>query len=286
MQLGTEEQRWTVSEDERRRFEEDYRCWIRLLSRDAACRLFALQKPLQNEVLRSYHDFRDPGLVYRELSQAERIRGLARERISSFIVIETDAIIISPSISSPLAGAMDYAVAMNRRLFCQKKWYPIISLHSGYIRQSSDRILAFALEHEFEMSRIYQEIFSSPQPAHRRLSSEEKHEIMATALETSKTKLTITPDELLEDEQLMHQLAFTSPLLPKPYAEMAMLHYLKANLPCLEPRGTGSSSPEEEAFGEELAAEFAGWSQFSKETYDLFVREIAANLRDANRGYA
>ncbi|MBN1236170.1 MAG: hypothetical protein JW999_09000, partial [Methanotrichaceae archaeon] len=177
---------------------------------------------------------------------------------------------------------LDYAVAMNRRLFCQKLWFPIISLNSEYIRQSPDRTLAFALEHEFEMSRIYQDISSHL----RIISPDEKRDIMIQAQETSSKKLTITVEELMEDERLMHQLSLSSLLLPKPYAEMAMLHYLEANLPRLEPFGRKSASPEEEAFGEDLAAEFSSWSDFSIKTYRLFVREIAANLREANQGYA
>jgi hypothetical protein len=55
---------------------------------------------------------------------------------------------------------LDFAVAMNRRLFFQGLWFHIISLNSEYIRKSSDRLLTFALEHEFEMNRIYQEISS------------------------------------------------------------------------------------------------------------------------------
>lgn len=31
--------------------------------------------------------------------------------------------------------------------------------------------------------------------------------------------------------------------------------------------------------------EFQSWSEFSSQTYDLFVREVLLNLTDANRGY-
>jgi len=49
--------------------------------------------------------------------------------------------------------------------------------------------------------------------------------------------------------------------------------------------GRESLSPEEEVFGNELYEEFQSWSEFSSQTYDLFVREILLNLREANRGY-
>jgi len=270
-----------VPKDDRERFEKEYRDWIRLMSRDAACRLSALPLPEQKRILKAYEDFKDPCQVFRELSQEQRVRSLAGESISSFIVVETSSITFFPSISSTVPGALDYAVAMNRRLFCRKKWFPIIALNSEYIRLSPDHTLAFALEHEFEMSRIYQEISSRL----KIISPDEKRDIMNSAHEISQEKLTITPEELIEDERLMHQLSMSSPLLPKPYAEMALLHYLEANLPRLESFGRKSESAEEEAFGEELAAEFSNWSEFSAKTYDFFVREIAANLREVNRGY-
>lgn len=252
------------------------------MSRDAACRLSALPLFEQKRILKAYEDFKDPGQVFRELSQGERVRRLAGERISSFIVVETSGITFFPSVCSPIAGALDFAVAMNRRLFCRKLWFPIISLNSEYIRLSRDGILAFALEHEFEMSRIYQDISSRL----RTVSPDEKRDIMTSAREISPKKLTITAEELIEDEHLMHQLSMSSPLLPKPYAEMALLHYLQANLPRLEPFGRESARFEEEAFGEDLAEEFSSWSEFSAKTYGFFVREIAANLREASRGYA
>ena len=251
------------------------------MSRDAACRLSALPLPEQKRILLAYEDFKDPGLVYRELSQAQRVRSLAGDRISSFIVVETGSITFFPSICRPLPGVLDYAVAMNRRLFCRNLWFPIISLNSEYIRQSPDRILAFALEHEFEMSRIYQEISSRLNA----FSPDEKRDVMISAKEISQKKLTITPEELREDESLMHQLSLSSPLLPKPYAEMALLQYLEANFSRLESFGQKSASPKEEALGKELEEEFSGWSDFSTKTYGLFVREISANLRDANHGY-
>jgi hypothetical protein len=270
-----------MPKDDRERFKEEYRDWIRLMSRDAACRLSPLPHPEQKKILKAYEDFKDPGRVYRELSLAVRVKSLAAERISSFIVVETSAITFFPSVCSPIPGALDYAVAMNRRLFCRKLWFPIISLNSEYIRQSRDRTLAFALEHEFEMSRIYQEVSSRLQP----ISPDEKRDIMTSAKDFSQKKLTITPEELIEDDRLMNQLSISSPLLPKPYAEMALLHYLNANFSSLVPLGQKSAGPEEEAFGEELAEEFSSWSDFSAKTYELFVREIAANLREANQGY-
>ncbi|MGV8126433.1 MAG: hypothetical protein ACP5PV_04375 [Methanothrix sp.] len=271
-----------MQQDERVRFEKDYREWIRRMSLDAACRLSALPDAEQKSLLASYQELRDPGRVFRDISCRERIRSLAGERVDSFILVETVAVTFFPSAAIGLPGALDYAVAMNSRLFCRGRWYPVIGLNSQYIRRSSDRILAFALEHELEMSRIYQEMVSPG----KIISPDQKRNIMLSAQENTEKKLTITPEELREDDRLMQDLALCSPLLPKPYAEMALLCYLEENLPRLEGYGRKSSSDEEEAFGRELAAEFSGWKDFTIQTYDLFLREMAANIRDANRGYA
>jgi hypothetical protein len=209
------------------------------MSRDAAHRLLALSPAEQKTVLKAYEDFKDPIAVFRRLSQPERVKSLAGEKISSFIVIETDAVTFFPTVYSYIPGVLDYAVATNRRLFCQGLWFPIISLNSEYIRKSSDRVLRFALEHEFEMNRIYQEISLNL----KTLSQGERRDIMDSSKEITTERLKITQEELIEDEKLMYQLSKIQPLLPKPYAEKAMLRYLEANLPELQLFGQKSQSP-------------------------------------------
>ncbi|MDD1759860.1 MAG: hypothetical protein LUQ44_04580, partial [Methanothrix sp.] len=186
-----------------------------------------------------------------------------------------------PSVYSSAPAILDFAVAMNRCIFCKGLWFPIIVLNSAYIQQSSDRMLCFALEHELEMNRIYQSVSLNL----KALSREEKQNTMDSALEISANRLKITEQELIEDERLMHRVSMTQPLIPKPYAERAMLIFLEANLQRLQSFGRESLNPEEVVFGNELYEEFQSWSEFSQETYDLFVREILLNLREANRGY-
>ncbi len=266
-------------ERDREFFERDYRDWLLLMSRDAAHRLAALPPDRQKTVLKAYFDLKNPKAVFHKPSDHERVKRLSGERISSFIVVETEAMVFFPSIYTPLA--LDFAVAMNRRFFYRGLWFPIIALNSEYIRQSSDRVLSFTLEHEFEMSRIYQEISLNL----RALSPSEKRDVTDSAQKISAERIGITPEELIEDEKLMHLLSTTQPLIPKPYAESAMLLYLEDNFSELESYGLPSISPEEKAFGEELLKEFQSWSAFSKKTFELFVREISANIREANRGY-
>ncbi len=269
-----------MPEKDREFFERDYRDWLLLISRDAAHRLAAMPPDRRNAVLREYSALKNPRAVFHKLRDQSRVGRLGGERLSSFIVLETDAIVFFPSLYSP--AALDFAVAMNRRFFYRGLWFPIISLNSEYILQSSDRVLAFALEHEFEMSRIYQDLSLNL----RALSTDEKREVMESAEKNSTKKHSITQEELIEDEKLMHQLSSTQALIPKPYVERAMLLWLEENFSEVKSYGIPSTSPDEEAFGEELLREFQGWSEFSQKTFELFVREISANLRDANIGYS
>jgi hypothetical protein len=268
-----------VSEVDRERFEQDYKDWLMLMSRDAAHRLSAMPPTMRATVLNGYNRLKNPHSVFQRPSDMDRILRLAGVRISGFVVTVTEAVTFFPSIFS--MGALDYAVAMNRRFFYDGLWFPIIALNSEYVMRSSDRRLAFALEHELEMSRIYMEISMNL----RALSPDEKRNVVDSAKNLSIERQKITQEELIEDERLMHELSLSSSLIPKPYAESAMLIYLEDHLDEIGHLGQKSSNADEEAFGAGLLEEFRGWSDFSQRTYELFVRETIANLRDANKGY-
>lgn len=268
-----------MSDRDRERFEQDYKDWLLLMSRDASYKLAAMPPARRSAVIDGYNRLKNPHLVFRHPLDSERVERLAGERIANFIVVETDAITFFPSIYS--SGALDFAVAMNRRIFYKGLWFPIIALNSEYIHQSSDRILAFTLDHEFEMSRIYMEISMNL----RSLSPDEKRGVVDSAQNISTERLKITEVELFEDERLMQNLSSSEPLIPKPYAESAMLIYLEDNYDGIKHWGQNSRDPDEELFGAGLLEEFRGWSEFSQRTYKLFVSEVLSNLRDANKGY-
>lgn len=223
----------------------------------------------------------DPLRVFRPLSNPDRIGDLAGEKADGYILVETDAVTFFPSIGSPSPGALDYAVAMNRRYFFRGLWFSIISFNTEYLRRAQDTALAYALEHEFEMGKLYQEAFGEM----RKLSPGEKLEISQLAHQTSANKTKISLADLMDEERLMLELSGSQPAIPKPYAETALLAYLEGNFPELERFGRESEDDDEEAFGAELYAEFEGWSLFSKESYRLFVREVNQGLREAYRGY-
>lgn len=232
-------------------------------------------------VLQKYREMEDPHRVFRPLSDRDRVVDLGGEEADGYILVETDAMTFFPSIDSANPAALDFAVAMNRRFYCRGLWFSIISLNSEYLRQVSDRVLAYALEHEFEMGRLYQKAFQEM----RKLSPGEKLEISQLAHQTSVKKTKISLEDLIDEERLMLSLSESQPVIPKPYAETALLTYLDDNFPDLEKFGAKSEDAEEDAFGTELYEEFEGWSEFSIESYRLFVREAALGVSEAFRGY-
>ena len=264
------------------KFEQEYREWICSMSRDAALRLTEKSTAEREQITESYRMLQDPRLVFRLLSDPRRIERLAGEEVLKYVLVETDAITFFPSIHTSMSGILDFAVAMNRRLFFQDLWFPIIALNAEYIKRSSDDVLGFALEHEFEMGRIYETISANL----KAISGEEKREIANAAQDISAKRRQITQSQLIEDEKLMIQLSMSQPLIPKPYAEMALLLYVEDHFRELWPFGIISKSEEERSFGANLYEEFRGWIDFSKSTFALFVRELLSSLRDANQGYS
>lgn len=237
-------------------------------------------EPAKREsLIESYRQLENPQSVFH--AAPDRVKKLAGERLKTFVLVETDAVSFFPSLYSPSPIILDYAVAMNRRFYCRGLWFSIISLNSQYIEQTTDRMLAFALEHEFQMNNLYDEATTNL----RSLSPEEKRQIYETALRESAEKLDITQEEMVEEEMLMLQFSNTQPLIPKPYAEMALLCYLEDGFEMLEKFGAMSKSLEEDTFGRGLYEEFRGWADFSYRTYHLFVREILSNLEESYRGY-
>ena len=251
------------------------------MAKDVAQHLASASPGDRDRILQRCREMEEPRRVFRPLSDPARIRRLGGEEAEGYILVETDAVTFFPSLSSSGPDALDFAVAMNRRYYFRGLWFSLISLNSEYLRRVSDRVLGYALEHEFEMGRLYQQAFVEM----RKLSPGEKLEISQLAHQTSVKKARISLEDLIDEERLMLTLSHSQPAIPKPYAETALLLHLEENFSDLEEYGTRSLDPEEDAFGAELYDEFEGWSEFSIRSYRLFVREAVEGLREAHRGY-
>jgi hypothetical protein len=262
-------------------FEREYRAWLVSVAKDVAQQLAGSDPKERERVLQTYREMEDPKRVFRPLSDPDRISKIGGEEAKGYILVETDAITFFPSIDSSNPGALDFAVAMNRRYYYRGRWFSIISLNSEYLRRVSDRILAYALEHEFEMGRLYKQAFGEM----RKLSPGEKLEISRLAHQASVKKSKISLEDLIDEERLMSSLSESEPVIPKPYAETALLAHLEENFSRLEKFSTESEDDEEDAFGAELYDEFEGWSKFSLQSFRLFVREAAQGVSEVYRGY-
>jgi len=251
------------------------------VAKDVAHQLAEADPQDRDRILQKYREMEDPHRVFRPLSDRDRVMDLGGDEADGYVLVETDAMTFFPSIGSSNPAALDFAVAMNRRYYYRGQWFSIISLNSEYLRRVSDRGLAYALEHEFEMGRLYQQAFQEM----RKLSPGEKLEISQLAHQTSVKKTKISLEDLIDEERLMLALSESQPVIPKPYAETALLTYIEDNFPDLEKFGAKSEDAEEDAFGAELYDEFEGWSEFSIQSYRLFVREAALGVSEAYRGY-
>jgi hypothetical protein len=251
------------------------------VAKDLAHQLAEADSGERDRILQKYREMEDPHRVFRPLSDRDRVVDLGGEEGDGYILVETDAMTFFPSIGTSTPGALDFAVAMNRRYYYRGLWFSIISLNSEYLRRVSDRVLAYALEHEFEMGRLYQQAFQEM----RKLSPGEKLEISQLAHQTSVKKTKISLEDLIDEEKLMLALSESLPVIPKPYAETALLTYIEENFPDLEKFGAKSEDADEDAFGAELYDEFEGWSEFSIQSYRLFVREAILGVSEAYRGY-
>lgn len=263
--------------NENSRFEAEYSAWLRDVAGGIAQRLLRAPHLRREELIRSYRDLTDTGSVFRPCSQSDKIARLMNGRTDSCVILETDAVNIFPSLSARSPGVLDFTIALSRRLYCQKLWFSVISINSTYLEASSDKMLAFTLEHELEMIRIYEEISAD---------IKKSDSVVSQGLRSHEGTLGITPDDLREDERLVLSIADTKPLLPKPYSELAMIGYLERNISTVRERGIPSKNAEEEAFGSDLYEEFSGWSSFTRKSYQIYVSEIKARMRDAFRGYA
>jgi len=271
-----------VSEQDQQKFEGDYVNWLLYVAKDAAGSLADMPMIKRELAIEYYKKLKDPRTIFHKPSDTKRLERLAGDKISKYILVETEAITFFPSIYTSVPGALDFSVAMNRRFFYQELWFPIIALNSEYIKLSSDRILGFTLEHEFEMSRIYMQISANL----RALSADEKRVVANSAMQQASDRRHITQDELIEDERLMIHLSKYQPLIPKPYADTALIIFLEDNFSVLKSFGIPSENDNEQSFGALLCEEFQRWADFSRKTYALFVRELLTDLKESNRGYA
>ncbi len=255
-------------------FEMEYIKWIRNVAGQIGSRATRLSKAEQDRLLNEYKRLEEPLEVFREFSDIKRIKGIAVADIEKHIFLETDTINFFPSFEDRSAKALDFAVSMSRRLYYRGLWFSMISLNRSYVERASEKMLLFTLEHELEVARIFEEVTQNWGDVTQEYDSERIG------------KLNITPEDLRADEKILIELTDTQPMLPRPYAEMAMLVYLEENFSMLRPFGSASRSADEEAFGAGLYEEFAGWRAFTQNSYKIFVAELRGKIRDAYAGYA
>ena len=120
----------------------------------------------------------------------------------------------------------------------------------------------------------------------RKFSPEEKRKISNETLDKAIESSGITPEELMNEKDLMLNISSNSPLIPKPFAETALYHYVEKNLDELKDYREQSRTEKEETIGKKLNSDFKDWLDFSTETYRKFLKEVKNELNFMEYGYA
>ena len=264
---------------EKQRFERDYRQWISLVASDIATSVKNLEIPKIKGVLERCEEYqKDSPSMYVEISGDVRARmeGLVGSgRLDDIILLSTDAVAFSPSIFMQHPGMLDYTIAMNRRFFFRIYWFSLITINRLYIERATDRMLHFILEHELVQNEMYTEHVHHY--GHQFLSTEEKRAISQQAMEKSIERSGITEEERESEQELMHEIAACSPLVPKTFAETALFEYLEKHWDRIKHLGVKGKTESEKEFESMISQEY-GWIDFSHETYGLFLRALKQEL--------
>lgn len=269
-----------MQEISKKKFEDEYSIWIISAAKDIAFSLNRLKsKDIKKIIARNEQYLENPEWVFGSKG-LDAVRKLTRENI---LFLSTDAIVFSQSIFAPFPGVFDYAVALNRRYYIEGSWYSIITLNTKYIEESSETILKYAIFHELLQKEIYEENMRN---GIRKFSPEEKRKISNDTLNKAIESSGITPDEIMIEKELMLRISSNSPLIPKPFAETALYHYVAKNLEELKEFREKSSTEKEDTIGKKLNADFKEWLDFSTDIYRKFLGEVKKELNYMDYGYA
>lgn len=260
-------------------FEEDYTLWIKSAAKDIAFALSQL-KPDEIKKIITMNELylKEPESVYGK-EGLEVVRKLVPENI---LLLSTHAVVFSQSIFVHMPGVFDYAVALSRRYYLDA-WYSIITLNRTYLKEASETMLRYTLEHELLQKEIYEENLKNEV---RKFTPEEKRKISDEALSKAIEKSGITSDELVRENKLMLKISSISPLIPKPFAEVALYWYIEKNLEELKTYGEASKTEKEDNIGKKLNSDFKGWLGFSTNTYKIFLTDVKKELNYVDYGYA
>ncbi len=267
-------------QSQKEQFIEDYTLWIRSAAKDIAFTLNQLKpEEVRNIITRSEQYLKEPESMYGR-DGLENARDVAPKNI---LLLSTDAVVFSQSIFLRMPSIFDYAVAMNRRYYLGS-WYSIITLNRSYIKEASEKMLKYTLEHELLQKGIYEEALMKTEP--RKFTPEEKRKISDETLKNAIEKTGITSEELAKENRLMLKISYTSPPVPKPFAESALYWFMEKNLEEFGDYGEVSRTEKEDALGKKLNSDFKEWLDFSVDVYKTFLSGIKKELNYMDYGYA
>jgi len=269
-----------MKELSKKKFEEEYSIWISSAAKDIAFSLNRLKPSDTKKIITRCEEYLEKPESVFGMSGLDKVKKLAPENI---LFLSTDAIVFSQSIFAPFPGVFDYAVALNRRYYIEGSWYSIITLNTAYIVEANEIILKYAISHELLQKEIYEENMRN---GIRKFTPAEKRKISNDTLNKAIESSGITSDGLIAEKELMLKISSNSPLIPKPFAETALYHYVEKNLGDLKNFREKSTTEKEDNIGKKLNADFKEWLDFSTDTYRKFLRDVKKELNYMDYGYA
>lgn len=264
--------------DRQKKFEEEYKAWIKSAAKDAAFVLKNLPYYEQARIRDFYKKYSaNPAGIFKELQDKDRFQRLFGDRLKGILLLETEAVAFSTTIFIDTPEILDYAIAMNRRYFVRNLWFSIIAINSSFLNGASDIVLLYTIEHELQQKELYEE---QMEKGARMFSPEEKRLINLEARRKAGDITGIGEEDLLHEKDLMLTLSTSCPLVPKYFTDISLYMYVVKHWEHVKQLGVMSRGQREEQMGDQLSRDFSQWMDFSDEIFRVFYREIGTEMEE------
>lgn len=265
-------------EEIREKYEAEYVAWVQVAAKEIAATLKKLNFDKINEIIEFYEkSLEHPASMHfpLESEEEETIEKLVgNNRLKNTILLKTKALIFAPSILAPSTSSLDYGTAMHRRFFLRGLWFSVIAMNEAYIKSATETMLRYMVEHELALGEYYKELAMRNVKV---LTSVMKGVIHEETRSKAIIKSGISDEEVEQERQLILDLSAHYPLVPTHFASASLFRYLEENWEKVKPLGLASQNEAEKEL--EISTEkFAEWTDFSRNSFKTFLKELKREI--------
>lgn len=265
-------------EEIREKYEAEYVAWVQVAAKEIAATLKKLNFDKINEIIEFYEkSLEHPASMHfpLESEEEETIEKLVgNNRLKNTILLKTKALIFAPSILAPSTSSLDYGTAMHRRFFLHGLWFSVIAMNEAYIKSATETMLRYMVEHELALGEYYKELAMRNVKV---LTSVMKGVIHEETRSKAKIRSGISDEEVEQERQLILDLSAKYPLVPTHFASASLFRYLEENWEKVKHFGLASQNEMEKEW--EIPAEkFAEWTDFSRDAFKTFLKELKREI--------